>query len=131
MGEREQNYSLIHLFTLMFTSTRELEDLTDDQLLETLRAAGIDPEKEATALRNLFMRTVEELRDSDQADTSSFDAPLFDLPETPEARRQLLDKMLASHRDSTELSDDTVAILLRTYVFLDTVNSVPKAADGP
>jgi hypothetical protein len=130
MGERRQQHNLIHLFTLMFTLTKDLEDLSDDELLEALRTSGVDPEKEASDIRQLFSSTIRQMRETGEERVTSSDFPLFDLPEAPEERRALLNEIMSSYRDATNLSDETVVTLLCTFKFLDATKNL-RSPDRP
>jgi hypothetical protein len=136
MGNQTQRFYLIHLFTLMMSLVKDLEEVSDEQLLEDLRAIGKDPEREATLVRDVIMAAIEEadkeeLQSAGPGSRVGVQTPLFLLPETPELRRSLLEELMASYHDSTDLSDDAVETLLHTFIFVGSMNSLAARPDGP
>lgn len=117
---------------------------SDDELIEEVRDEGLDPDAVAEETRALLLKTIKDFkqralvtaREQHRQKAARLAAERYQLPASPEDRRQLLDAviaqhqqmgrmLIAQHRDFKELTDDDVESWLQQFGALGLLDANP------
>lgn len=117
---------------------------SDDALIDEVRDEGLDPDAVAEETRALLLKTVKDFkqralivaREQHRQKTARLETQRYQLPTSPEERRQLLDAvvaqhqqmgrmLIAQHRDFKELTDDDVESWLQQFGALGLLDAKP------
>jgi hypothetical protein len=122
-------------------------DESDDEILQDLRQAGIDPEAEAARMKAMMLDTVKAFRQRHlRAAREGYEKRLSDLatksyqlPSTPQARRDLFvyvtkqpqyAELLTAHRDLKSLTDNDIETYLEDLAELGVLEKLKTERDG-
>lgn len=117
---------------------------SDAELIDEVRDEGLDPDAVAEETRALLLKTVKDFkqralvaaREQHRQKAARLTAQRYQLPASPEERRQLLDAviaqhqqmgrmLIAQHRDFKELTDDDVESWLQQFGALGLLDAKP------
>jgi hypothetical protein len=118
---------------------------SDEELIDEVRDEGLDPDAVAEETRALLLKTVKDFkqralvaaREQHRQKTARLAVQRYQLPFSPEERRQLLDAviaqhqqagrmLIAQHRDFKEMTDEDVESWLQQFGALGLIDAKPE-----